>query len=65
MFFKKYQYVKQIDEKDCGAACLATILKHYGSKLSINKIRDIAGTDKQGTSALGLVRAAEPFQQKE
>ncbi|TYS09042.1 peptide cleavage/export ABC transporter [Bacillus subtilis] len=59
MFFKKYQYVKQIDEKDCGAACLATILKHYGSKLSINKIRDIAGTDKQGTSALGLVRAAE------
>ncbi|MEG7381522.1 peptide cleavage/export ABC transporter [Bacillus subtilis] len=59
MLFKKYHCVKQLDEKDCGAACLATILRHYGSRMSLSKIRDIAGTNQEGTSALGIVRAAE------
>lgn len=38
----------------------------YGLKVSIAKIRDIAGTDRQGTSAYGLVKAIEHygFQQK-
>lgn len=48
-----------MDEKDCGAACLSTIARQYGSKLSITYIRDIAGTDTQGTSVLGMVKAAE------
>ncbi|WP_078552578.1 peptidase domain-containing ABC transporter [Bacillus alkalicellulosilyticus] len=56
---KKYVAIKQNDEKDCGAACLATISKQYGLKLPISKIREIAGTDKQGTNALGLIKAAE------
>lgn len=44
---------------DCGAACLATISKQYGLKIPISKIREVAGTDKQGTSAYGLIKAAE------
>lgn len=48
--FKKYHAVKQHDEKDCGAACLATVSKQYGLKMPVSKIRDIAGTDKQGTN---------------
>ncbi|MEW9939554.1 peptidase domain-containing ABC transporter [Clostridium butyricum] len=56
---EKYICIKQHDLKDCGAACLATISKQYGLKIPISKIREIAGTDKQGTSALGLVKAAE------
>lgn len=56
---KKYNCVKQHDIKDCGAACLATIFKQYGLKFSISKIRDIAGTDMQGTSVYGIVKAAE------
>lgn len=47
MILKKYHCVKQMDDKDCGAACLATILKHYGSKISLAKIRNIAGTDTE------------------
>ncbi|WP_284679108.1 cysteine peptidase family C39 domain-containing protein [Aceticella autotrophica] len=47
------------DIKDCGAACLATISKQYGLKIPISKIRESAGTDKQGTSAYGLIKAAE------
>ncbi|MEK4849012.1 peptidase domain-containing ABC transporter [Paenibacillus sp. FSL H7-0756] len=51
--------VKQHDIKDCGAACLATICKQYGLKIPISRVREAAGTDNQGTSAYGLVKAAE------
>ncbi|WP_348771619.1 cysteine peptidase family C39 domain-containing protein [Aceticella autotrophica] len=33
--------------------------KQYGLKIPISKIRESAGTDKQGTSAYGLIKAAE------
>ena len=55
----KYCCIKQHDITDCGAACLATISKQYGLNLSISKIREVAGTDKQGTNAYGVVKAAE------
>ena len=55
----RYYCVKQHDITDCGAACLATISKQYGLTLSISKIRQIAGTDKMGTNAYGMVKAAE------
>ncbi|GIM48397.1 bacteriocin cleavage/export ABC transporter [Collibacillus ludicampi] len=57
--FKKYICVKQLDIKDCGAACLATIAKQYGLRLPISKIREMAGTDKQGTTVYGIIKAAE------
>ena len=57
--FEKYYCVKQHDITDCGAACLATISKHYGFKTTITRIREVAGTDKQGTNAYGVIKAAE------
>jgi ATP-binding cassette, subfamily C, bacteriocin exporter len=57
--FKKYIFIKQHDYKDCGCACLATICKQHGLKYPISKIREVSGTDKKGTSALGLIKAAE------
>lgn len=55
----KYYCVKQHDTTDCGAACLATISKQNGYKISISKIREIAGTDRQGTNVYGIIQAAE------
>ncbi|WP_024853744.1 cysteine peptidase family C39 domain-containing protein [Mediterraneibacter gnavus] len=55
----KYYCIKQHDITDCGAACLATIAKQNGNKISITQIREVAGTDKQGTNAYGLIKAAE------
>lgn len=55
----RYYCVKQYDIADCGAACLATISKQYGLNTSITKIREVAGTDKQGTNVYGIVKAAE------
>lgn len=57
--FKKYYCIKQHDNNDCGVACLATISKQYGLKIPISKLRELAGTDKQGTSVYGIVKAAE------
>ncbi|MCW3793168.1 peptidase domain-containing ABC transporter [Paenibacillus sp. LS1] len=56
---KRYTNQKQYDQKDCGAACLATISRHHGLKIPLTRIREIAGTDKQGTNALGIIKAAE------
>lgn len=55
----KYYCIKQHDITDCGAACLATICKQNGYKIGISKIREIAGTDKQGTNSYGVIKAAE------
>jgi len=50
--------IKQHDITDCGAACLASISAHYGLRLPISKIRQMACTDRKGTNVLGLVEAA-------
>lgn len=54
----KYICVRQHDTTDCAAACLATISKQYGLKIPISKIREVAGTDKEGTNAYGVIKAA-------
>lgn len=55
----KYQSVLQHSEEDCGAACLATIAKHYKRTLTINRIREAVGTGQLGTTLLGLRRGSE------
>jgi len=55
----KYYCIKQHDITDCGAACLTTVSKQYGLNLPISRIREIAGTDKQGTNVYGMIKAAE------
>jgi len=55
----KYPTVLQQSEEDCGAACLATIVKFYQKNFSINRIREAIGTGQLGTTLLGLRRGAE------
>ena len=51
--------IKQHDITDCGAACLASISAHYRLRIPIAKIRQYAGTGKNGTNVMGLLEAAE------
>lgn len=51
--------VGQFDKSDCGAACLASVARYYHLKLPVWKIRQLAGTNRVGTSAYGLLQAAE------
>ncbi|MEK4419171.1 peptidase domain-containing ABC transporter [Bacillus sp. FSL K6-0268] len=56
---KKIKCIKQQDLKDCGPACLTMISRYYGWKTSISKIREVAGTDLQGTNVQGLIESGE------
>ncbi len=55
----KYQVVRQHSEEDCGAACLASIAKHYERTFTLNRIREAVGTGQLGTTLLGLRQGAE------
>lgn len=52
-------FVPQIDARDCGVAALASIAKYYGSDYSLAHLRELAKTNKEGTTALGIVKAAK------
>jgi len=58
---KKFPFYKHPDSKDCGSNCLRIIAKHYGySKLmSLQEIRDLSGTTREGSNLLKLSDAAE------
>lgn len=51
-------HTQQLDQSDCGVACLLSNLKLYGGLQSIEKLRELSGTTKQGTTLLGLYQVA-------
>ena len=55
----KRTFIPQIDARDCGVAALASIAKFYGSDFSLAHLRELAKTNKEGTTALGIVKAAD------
>lgn len=59
MKFKKKHYRPQMDQMDCGVASLAMVFSYFGSYYSIARLRELAKTTKNGTTALGLVKVAE------
>lgn len=58
---KKFTLVRQQDQKDCGVSCLASVFKFYKTSVPIYKLREISGTDLNGTSAFGLKKCSEYF----
>ena len=48
----------QQDQSDCGVACLLSIIQYYKGSNSLEKLRELSGTTKQGTTLLGLFQAA-------
>jgi ABC-type bacteriocin/lantibiotic exporter with double-glycine peptidase domain len=56
---RRYAFVEQHAEEDCGAACVAMIARHYGKPIALPLIRTLVGTGQQGTTLLGLKRGAD------
>src|SRR6516164_4175318 len=54
----KIDHILQIDEMDCGAACLGMICRHFGRKVSLARIRQLCHTATDGTSLKAISRAA-------
>ena len=57
--FKRYCYVLQKNENDCGAACILTIAKQYNSNFSIAKLRQISETDRNGTNLAVMIKGLD------
>ena len=51
-------FVLQQDQSDCGVACLLSLIQYYEGSNDLEKLREISGTTKQGTTLLGLYQAA-------
>jgi ATP-binding cassette subfamily B protein len=54
-----FPLVRQLDETDCGAACLAMVCRHHGRAVSLAHLRRLVHTSLDGTSLKALCRAAE------
>lgn len=56
---KKYPFVKQEGYKDCGVASLQMIIKYYNGYISLEDLREMTKTSKDGTTAFNLVKVAK------
>ena len=55
----KYPFVKQEGIKDCAVASLAMIIKYYKGYIANDQLYDMLKTNKDGTSALNIIKVAE------
>ncbi|MCF6279696.1 MAG: peptidase domain-containing ABC transporter [Flavobacteriaceae bacterium] len=52
----------QLDQSDCGVACLLSVIQYYEGSNSLEKLRELSGTTRQGTTLLGLYQAANQLE---
>jgi ATP-binding cassette subfamily B protein len=55
---RRLEHVQQLGAADCGAACLAMVLHYHGRPTPLDELVDAIGTEREGVSALGILRAA-------
>ena len=58
---KKDIEIRQHDESDCAAACLASILGYYGLNVPLIEVRDACGVNSKGTNIHSIVVGARKF----
>lgn len=55
----KFPFYQQPDEMDCGPTCLRMISKHFGRSISLEKLRLISETTREGSSLNNIAKSAE------
>lgn len=56
---RRFAWVQQAEEMDCGAASLAMICKHFDIPMTLGKLRELANVTTQGATLDSLARAGE------
>ena len=55
---KKNYIVLQDGIKECGSACLLSIIRYYGGNISLEKLLELTNTNKSGTNFYDITKAA-------
>lgn len=56
---RRARFIQQVDEMDCGAACLAMVTRAFGRRVSLSRIRQLINTGLDGTSLRSICRAGD------
>ena len=56
---RRFAWIQQAEQMDCGAACLAMICKHHGIDMTLGKLREMANVTTQGATLDSLARTGE------
>lgn len=54
----KKTFTQQQDQTDCGVACLLSLINYYNGTNTLEKLRELSGTNVTGTTLLGLYQCA-------
>jgi HlyB family type I secretion system ABC transporter len=60
-FRRQVPEVLQLEVTECGAACLAMVLRYHGCQTTVSDIRERCGIGRDGLNALALVRTAQHY----
>ena len=55
----KYPFTKQKDLKDCGVCCLQMLVRYFGGSVSIEYLRELTCTTKDGVNAYNLIEGSK------
>lgn len=56
---KRNLIVRQEYNKECGSACLLSIIRYYGGNVSMNSLIELTKTDKNGTNFYNMMEASK------
>lgn len=54
-----FKFYKQSSSMDCGPTCLKMIVKYYGKDISLQLLKDLSNTSREGSSIISICNAGK------
>lgn len=58
---RRIPFIAQTTAADCGAACLAMVLAHFGKQVRLENVRDTCSVGRDGVDAYALLQAGRQY----